>query len=161
MIINSAEELSALVRAERKKRGWSQKELAEQVGVSPLWVSNFERGKSTAHIGLVLRTLKALNVKLRVGNEPQPHPVTTATADLDKLFSDLHRKINVPKLEDPKIPELKVPEIPKLDIPKIPKLDAPEIPELKAPKIPKLDTPKMPQIPDNWSQKSSTKEPHE
>jgi len=69
MIITSAKELGILVRAERKKRKLSQKELAERVGVSPLWISSFERGKATAHIGLVLRTLKTLEVKLRVGDD--------------------------------------------------------------------------------------------
>lgn len=94
MIINSAKELGTLVRSERRRRGWSQRELAERVGVSPLWVSNFERGKSTAHIGLVLRTLKALDVKLRVGEERLRSPVPTATADLNCLFSGLHTSPN-------------------------------------------------------------------
>lgn len=91
MIIHSAKELGTLVRSERRKRGWSQKELAERVGVSPLWISNFERGKSSAHIGLVLRTLKTLGVKLHVGNERPNHPVATATADLNNLFANLDR----------------------------------------------------------------------
>ena len=92
MIINSARELGTLVRSKRRKREWSQKELAAQVGVSPLWISNFERGKSTAHIGLVLRTLKTLGVKLHVGDERQENPVTTATADLNRLFADLNKE---------------------------------------------------------------------
>jgi y4mF family transcriptional regulator len=90
MIIHSAKDLGLLVRSERKKRGWSQRELAERVGVSPLWISNFERGKSTAHIGLVLRTLRALDVKLRVGADQQTSPGPTTTADLNSLFSTLH-----------------------------------------------------------------------
>lgn len=92
MIINSAKELGTLVRSERKKRGWSQKELAGQVGVSPLWISNFERGKSTAHIGLVLRTLKTLSVKLHVGDERPNNLAATSTADLNRLFANLDTK---------------------------------------------------------------------
>lgn len=145
MIINSAKELGSLVRSERKRRGWSQRELAERVGVSPLWVSNFERGKSTAHIGLALRTLKTLDVKLRVGEERLASAVPTATADLNSLFSGLQGAMKLPKIEVPKIPELKVPEIPKLN----------------APKIPKLDAPKIPQIPDKLSQKPSWHKPNE
>lgn len=98
MIINSAKELGTLVRSERRRRDWSQRELAERVGVSPLWISNFERGKSTAHIGLVLRTLKALDVKLRVGEERLKSPVPTATADLNSLFSGLQCAMKVPQM---------------------------------------------------------------
>lgn len=90
MIINSAKELGSLVRSERKKRGWSQRELAAEVGVSPLWVSNFERGKSTAHIGLVLRTLKALDVRLRTGEGVTKNP-EAQMVDLNKLVSSLPR----------------------------------------------------------------------
>lgn len=150
-----------MVRAERKKRGWSQRELAEATGVSPLWVSNFERGKSTAHIGLVLRTLKALDVKLRVADERPKYSVPTATADLNSLISGLNGAMKVPKIEIPKIPVLNVPEIPKLDVPKIPKLEIPKIPKLEAPQIPKLDLPKQPQVPDGLNQKPSTKKPNE
>ena len=45
----------------------TQVQLAEQVGVQALWVSQFERGKATAQIGLVLRTLKTLNIPLHLG----------------------------------------------------------------------------------------------
>lgn len=96
MIINSAKELGTLVRSERRRRGWSQRELAEQVGVSPLWISNFERGKSTAHIGLVLRTLKALDVKLRVGELPMNGQKTIETADLNALLNSIDKKTEPP-----------------------------------------------------------------
>ncbi|MBL6912168.1 MAG: helix-turn-helix transcriptional regulator [Puniceicoccaceae bacterium] len=90
MIINSAKELGSLVRSKRKKRGWSQRELAAEVGVSPLWVSNFERGKSTAHIGLVLRTLKALDVRLTAGERVSKDP-EAQVVDLNELVSSLPR----------------------------------------------------------------------
>lgn len=114
MIIHSAKELGSLVRSERKRRGWSQRELAEQVGLSPLWISNFERGKSTAHVGLVLRTLKALDVKLRVGEEDKKEHSPTVTADLNSLLSGLNKAM--------KLPEIKLPKIPKPDVPQMPKI---------------------------------------
>ena len=70
MIVNSANELGALVRSERKKRDWSQKDLASRVGVSAVWISQVERGKPTAHFGLILRTLKTLGVSLWAGDLP-------------------------------------------------------------------------------------------
>lgn len=56
-----------LVREEREKRNWTQSELAERVGVRRLWISEFEQGKTTAQIGLVFRTLKALGLSISVG----------------------------------------------------------------------------------------------
>lgn len=67
MNVQSPQELGVLVREERKKRGWTQAVLARRVGVQPLWISEFERGKTTAQIGLVFRTLKALEISISVG----------------------------------------------------------------------------------------------
>ena len=66
VIIHSAIDIGALVRAQRKEYGWSQKELATKADVSPLWLSQFERGKRTAHVGLVLRTLRELDLAIRI-----------------------------------------------------------------------------------------------
>ena len=80
MNIHSAKELGALVRSRRKERGWTQVDLAERADVSPLWISQLERGKSTAQFGLVLRALRELGLILMVdegkvcqsGNEGSP-----------------------------------------------------------------------------------------
>jgi HTH-type transcriptional regulator/antitoxin HipB len=84
MIVNSAAEFGALVRTERKKKGWSQKDLASQAGVSALWVSQVERGKPTAHIGLILRTLKTLDVHLSAKTVSDMRP-RAEEIDLDAL----------------------------------------------------------------------------
>lgn len=91
MIVRSVKDLGALVRAQRKKLGWSQKELADRVGVRRLWVSQIEGGKTTAHIGLVMRTLRALNLDLRVGGEDGPRKAAAADSrmiDLDALLQN-------------------------------------------------------------------------
>ena len=67
MKVQSPQDLGILIREERKKHGWTQAELAERVGVKPLWISAFERGKTTAQIGLVFRTIKALGLTVSVG----------------------------------------------------------------------------------------------
>lgn len=69
MRVRSVKELGALVREHRNNLGWSQEKLAARVGVQRLWVSQFEGGKTTAHIGLVMRTLRVLDVALSVGDE--------------------------------------------------------------------------------------------
>jgi len=88
MFITSVIELGALVRSERKRRNWTQQKLAQQVGVKSLWISQFERGKPTAQVGLVLRTLKTLDITLQVGNvssdKGQSDPVDI---DLDSIVS--------------------------------------------------------------------------
>ena len=66
MNIRSAKELGALIRSHRHRRGWTQSDLAKRAGVSALWISQLERGKSTAQFGLVLRTLKELELHLSI-----------------------------------------------------------------------------------------------
>jgi y4mF family transcriptional regulator len=84
MKVQSPQDLGILVREERKKQGWTQAELAERVGVKPLWISAFERGKTTAQIGLVFRTIKALGLNLSVGKAERPGGVGTVI-DLEAL----------------------------------------------------------------------------
>ena len=43
-----------------------QAELAKRLGVSAKWLSQFENGKATAQIGLVIRVLHELGFELRV-----------------------------------------------------------------------------------------------
>lgn len=90
VFINSAKEFGALIRSERLKRRLSQRELAEKASVSPLWLSQFERGKPTAHISLVMRTLKALGVKLWAGDLPKSSAsdLEATVIDLDELIAN-------------------------------------------------------------------------
>lgn len=72
MNVQAPQDLGILIREERKKQGWTQAELADRVGVKPLWISAFERGKTTAQIGLVFRTIKALGLNISVGKVERP-----------------------------------------------------------------------------------------
>lgn len=67
MRIKTVGTLGELVRDQRKQRGWSQSELAEKVGVSRLWVGQFENGKESVELGLVLKALRALDLSLEAG----------------------------------------------------------------------------------------------
>ncbi len=65
MILLAAKDLGALIRDRRRRLGITQKNLAEKVGVSRVWVVALEKGKPSAQVGLVLQTLKQLGVVLR------------------------------------------------------------------------------------------------
>jgi len=84
MRIRNAKEIGALVRENRLKLKLSQAQLAERVHVSRLWIVHLEKGKSTAQLDLVLRTLDTLGLSLEIGGKisaSQSHGI-----DLDKLL---------------------------------------------------------------------------
>lgn len=62
MQINTARDIGALIKDRRRALKLSQTYLAARVGVSRPWLAKLEKGKSTAQIGLVLRTLRELGV---------------------------------------------------------------------------------------------------
>jgi len=85
MDLYSAKELGALVRSRRKQHGFTQSELATRVEVSPLWVSQLERGKSTVQLGLVLRTMKELGLRFSVVEEGSSAARSGSEINLDDI----------------------------------------------------------------------------
>ena len=78
----------------RRGLGLSQAQLAERAGVSRKWLSEFERGKATAELGLVLRLLESLGLRVTIELAAQgdrPHAtgrVTNPPVDLDALLEE-------------------------------------------------------------------------
>ena len=70
MYLRTTADLGALIRERRRKLGLDQAELAQRARVSRLWLSQVERGKPRAAVGLVLRTLQVLGVRLVVDGKP-------------------------------------------------------------------------------------------
>lgn len=64
MLVRSAADLGALIRAYRLRAGWSQDSLALKVGTSQKTVSAIELGKETAELGRVLRCCAVLGIPL-------------------------------------------------------------------------------------------------
>src|SRR5271168_3516741 len=64
MLIRNPTDLGAFIRDRRSQLGLDQAELAERSGTSRKWLIEVEQGKPRAEIGLILRTLKALEVSL-------------------------------------------------------------------------------------------------
>jgi HTH-type transcriptional regulator / antitoxin HipB len=86
----SIRDLAAAVRGRRKDLGLSQAELAARSGVSRKWVYEFEAGKPTAELRLILRVIDALGLTLDLGyGESAPTPEHDGV-DLDALL-DEHR----------------------------------------------------------------------
>ncbi len=90
--INSIRDLAATTRGRRVSSGLSQAELATRARVSRQWISEFEAGKPTAELGLVIRLLDALGLRLNL-DEPErasgaDRPPRGMTVDLDALLED-------------------------------------------------------------------------
>ena len=89
MRIRTSHDLAAIVRGRRLDLGWTQAGLAERVGGSRKWVSDFETGKTSVDLATVLRLLEILDLPLEVGGTP---PAASDAVDLDEVLDRyLHR----------------------------------------------------------------------
>lgn len=64
--IRTTEDLGELLRLYRKSRGMSQADAAALAGVGERFLSELERGKATAEIGLVLKVIDRFGLTLVV-----------------------------------------------------------------------------------------------
>ena len=64
MRIRTAADLGAFIRERRTRLGMDQISLAKKAGTSRKWLVEVERGKPGAEIGLILRTLKSLEISI-------------------------------------------------------------------------------------------------
>jgi len=62
--VTSPAQLGALVRKKRKSQHLTQGQVAEFCGVSVKFISEMERGKTTAEIGKILNLLNNLGIDL-------------------------------------------------------------------------------------------------
>lgn len=92
MTVRSIRDLAAAVRGRRIDLGMSQADLAAHAGVSRKWIYEFEAGKSTAELGLLLRVLDALGLALELAPDDDARASGGGeAADLDALL-DEHRR---------------------------------------------------------------------
>ena len=66
MRIRTTTDLGAFIRERRTALGMDQVSLAKKAGTSRKWLVEVERGKPGAEIGLILRTLKSLEISIDV-----------------------------------------------------------------------------------------------
>ncbi len=94
--IASIHDLAAAVRGRRLELGLSQAELAARARVSRSWINEFEAGKPSAELGLVIRLLDALDLDLsllaRGDGERGDRPPRPEAVDLDALLDDYRQR---------------------------------------------------------------------
>ena len=90
MPVRSIRDIAAAVRGRRQDLALNQAELAKRAGVSRKWIYEFEAGKPTAELGLVLRVLDELGFQLELSQASGVGPRSSGDAvDLDTLLEGL------------------------------------------------------------------------
>jgi y4mF family transcriptional regulator len=90
MLIRTPADLGAAIRDRRRQLGLDQASLAERIGVSRQWVIAIERGRSRAEVGLVLRALTALGLRLDTADATASQSRKAAAApkvDIDAIVN--------------------------------------------------------------------------
>jgi len=88
MFIRTPADLGAVIRDRRKKLDLDQAELAARIGVSRQWVVGIERGRARAELGLVLRALDSLGIRLNsypAGDGDASALRATTSPDIDAI----------------------------------------------------------------------------
>lgn len=92
MFLRTPIDLGAAIRDRRRRLKLGQDALARRVGASRKWIIDIEKGKPRAEIGLVLRTLDALGLRLSATADDEPGRGTSAadaavpSVDIDEVL---------------------------------------------------------------------------
>ena len=62
--LREADQFGEAIRVFRKRRGLTQQQVANMAGCSLMYVSNLERGKTSAELGKALKILDVLDVEI-------------------------------------------------------------------------------------------------
>ena len=89
MQIRTPLDLGLAIRDRRRSLKLSQTQLARKAGVGRQWVAAIEHGKSRAELGLVLRTLSALDLPLTIdpGDRRPPSSDDISPVDIDAVVN--------------------------------------------------------------------------
>lgn len=93
MLLRTPIDLGSAIRDRRRRMDLGQDELATRVGVSRKWIIDVERGKPRAEIGLVLRTLDALGLRLSLDSgEAITGKPDVPAVDIDRVLDNIRPK---------------------------------------------------------------------
>ena len=84
MLIRTPTDLGAIIRDRRKQLKLDQAAFAKRIGVSRQWVIEIEHGHARAELGLVLRALDALSIRLDATTTAQAH--LSGAVDVDAII---------------------------------------------------------------------------
>jgi HTH-type transcriptional regulator / antitoxin HipB len=96
MLLRTPHDIGSAIRDRRRRLGLGQDELASRVGVSRKWIIDIEKGKPRAAIGLLLRTLDALGLRLLIGEDgasvARKRGKPVPTVDIDRILDKARAK---------------------------------------------------------------------
>ena len=92
MQIRTPADLGAAIRERRRQLGLDQATLAKRIGVSRQWVIAIERGRSRAELGLVLRALDALGIRLNSATDESRDRSVAPAVDIDAIVSSARKE---------------------------------------------------------------------
>ena len=87
MLLRTPIDLGVAIRERRRQIKLDQDGLAKRVGVSRKWIIDVEKGKPRAEVGLILRTLDLLGLRLSLDapRDENQAPIISAP-DIDKVL---------------------------------------------------------------------------
>ena len=94
MRIRTATDLGAFIRERRTKLGMDQISLAKKAATSRKWLVEVEQGKPGAEIGLILRTLKSLEISIDLEADSSvetPTPGKAKAPDINTVLDSLKK----------------------------------------------------------------------
>lgn len=91
MLIRTPADLGALIRDRRRQLELGQAELAKRIGVSRQWIVGVEHGRARAELGLVLRALDCLGIRLDGATSKQGGAEKTPS-DIDDIVAAARAK---------------------------------------------------------------------
>jgi HTH-type transcriptional regulator / antitoxin HipB len=86
MLLRTPVDLGYAIRDRRRQLNLDQSDLAKQVGVSRKWIIDAEKGKPRAEIGLILRTLDVLGLRLSLQSGQAISGKGMPIADIDEIL---------------------------------------------------------------------------
>ena len=95
MRIRTVTDLGAFIRERRTRLGMDQISLAKKAGTSRKWLVEVEQGKPGAEIGLILRTLKSLEISIILAADTlvaTPTPGKEKAPDIDSVLDSLKKR---------------------------------------------------------------------
>lgn len=74
-------QIGTIIQRARKKRDWTQMQLAERAGLRQATISLIESGEKPAKLDSILAVLAALDLEFRIGGRSKGHE-----QDIEELF---------------------------------------------------------------------------